>query len=65
MGKYFGLIHEKVGKNIGKFQHFFRQILAHVTKINELQLLRQEQFQNSQSFQRFSKVNSFTLSLKI
>ena len=42
MGKYFGLIHEKVGKNIGKFQHFFRQILAHVTKINELQLLRQE-----------------------
>ena len=32
MGKYFGLIHEKIGKNIGKFQHFFRQILAHVVE---------------------------------
>ena len=42
MRKYFGLIHEKIRKKIGKFQHFFWQILAHVSQINELQRLRQE-----------------------
>ena len=44
MGKYFGLIHKKIRKKTGKFQHFFRQSLVHVTQIIELKGLRREYF---------------------